>query len=202
MIESMLDVYAHVCPHAGKLGSCLEDMAIKLTHIRLRQFYCLKGTPTIFALIVLPALPLSSLVLLFVRSLCMISSPPRRKLLKFLSSSPVVSNPRSRERWSRASRGCGSARDGLRASGASPTSPRQCTSCCSTRVATKLFLLYSHGSLHNNVLGKGCAGCGCSDDSIFSGLLFNIICVRDIKKWFFRRDVLSSGGFVRTVAIK
>lgn len=62
--------------------------------------------------------------------LCMVSSPLRRKLLRFPSSLLAASSRPSRELWSKASRGCGSAQGGSRASGASPALVRQCRSCC------------------------------------------------------------------------
>lgn len=62
--------------------------------------------------------------------LVLISLPPRRKLLRLPSSLLAKLSHHSREHWSRAWRGCGSARDGSRALGVSPSLVRQCRSCC------------------------------------------------------------------------
>ena len=74
--------------------------------------------------------------------LCMASSHLKRKLLRCPSSLPAAWSRRSRERWSRASRGCGSAQGGSRASGASPALVRRCRSCCAAQPNMRLQTLF------------------------------------------------------------
>ena len=93
---------------------------------RLDSIYLCYSSHCIVQLVTL--LPILLTCLLF-----MASSHLKRKLLRCPSSLPAAWNRRSRERWSRASRGCGSAQGGSRASGASPALVRRCRSCCAAQ---------------------------------------------------------------------
>lgn len=137
IIENILDIYiyyiyAHICPITGKLGLRVEDMEIEFTHIWFHRVHCPTGTLETYLCFSSHSIIKLVTLALFVH-LVLISSPRRKRLPRLLSSLLAASSPHLREHWSRASRGCGSVRGGLRASGVSPSLVRQCRSCCRPR---------------------------------------------------------------------